>query len=66
MSAALLACQSDGRLVALCRAGHDAAFEEIVRRYRRPLLGSRPPMEPDEQRSEAVEGDAWPQSLSRC
>ena len=36
--AAVLACQSDERLVALCRAGHDAAFEAIVRRYRRPLL----------------------------
>lgn len=35
---AVLACQSDDRLVALCRDGHEAAFEAIVRRYRRPLL----------------------------
>jgi RNA polymerase sigma factor (sigma-70 family) len=30
--------QRDERLVALARDGHDAAFEEIVRRYRPPLL----------------------------
>jgi RNA polymerase sigma factor (sigma-70 family) len=32
-----LRAQPDRRLVDLVRAGYDAAFEEIVRRYRRPL-----------------------------
>jgi RNA polymerase sigma factor (sigma-70 family) len=32
-----LRAQSDRRLVDLVRSGYDAAFEEIVRRYRRPL-----------------------------
>ena len=36
--AALLGAQSDARLVDLVRAGHPAAFEAIVRRYRAPLL----------------------------
>src|SRR3954471_25008084 len=38
--AALLRTQSDERLVALARTGHERAFEAIVRRYRRPLLGA--------------------------
>jgi RNA polymerase sigma factor (sigma-70 family) len=37
-STVLLRTQSDERLVALARAGHDRAFEAIVERYRRPLL----------------------------
>ena len=37
-SLALLRSQSDERLVALAQAGHEQAFEAIVRRYRRPLL----------------------------
>jgi RNA polymerase sigma factor (sigma-70 family) len=32
-----LRAQSDGRLVGLVRDGYESAFEEIVRRYRRPL-----------------------------
>jgi len=32
-----LRTQSDGRLVRLVREGYESAFEEIVRRYRRPL-----------------------------
>ncbi|MBS1891107.1 MAG: sigma-70 family RNA polymerase sigma factor [Actinobacteria bacterium] len=32
-----LRAQSDRRLVRLVREGHESAFEEIVRRYRRPL-----------------------------
>lgn len=32
-----LRTQSDGRLVKLVREGYDGAFEEIVRRYRKPL-----------------------------
>src|SRR3954468_511665 len=34
----LLRAQTDERLVDLVRAGHTAAFEAIVARYRRPLL----------------------------
>lgn len=34
-----LAAQSDERLVKLLREGHGPAFEEIVRRYRGPLVG---------------------------
>jgi RNA polymerase sigma factor (sigma-70 family) len=37
-STVLLRTQSDARLVALARTGHDRAFEAIVERYRRPLL----------------------------
>jgi RNA polymerase sigma factor (sigma-70 family) len=37
-SIVLLRTQSDERLVALARAGHDRAYEAIVERYRRPLL----------------------------
>ena len=33
-----LRCQSDARLVSLCREGHVRAFEEIVRRYRPQLV----------------------------
>jgi RNA polymerase sigma factor (sigma-70 family) len=33
-----LRCQSDARLVSLCREGRDPAFEEIVRRYRPQLV----------------------------
>ncbi|HEU4599789.1 MAG TPA: RNA polymerase sigma factor [Solirubrobacterales bacterium] len=32
-----LRAQPDGRLIGLVREGYDSAFEEIVRRYRRPL-----------------------------
>src|SRR4029079_15720930 len=37
-STVLLRTQSDERLVALARAGHERAFEAIVERYRAPLL----------------------------
>jgi RNA polymerase sigma factor (sigma-70 family) len=37
LSTPLLRAQSDRRLTALAREGHDRAFEEIVERYRRPL-----------------------------
>src|SRR5437764_1141360 len=37
LSATLLRTQSDARLVALVRQGHERAFEAIVERYRRPL-----------------------------
>ena len=37
-SLTLLRTQSDDRLVALARTGHERAFDAIVERYRRPLL----------------------------
>jgi RNA polymerase sigma factor (sigma-70 family) len=37
-SIALLRTQTDERLVALARQGHERAFDAIVERYRRPLL----------------------------
>src|SRR4051794_23536876 len=40
MSLVLLRSQTDERLVALVRQGHERAFEAIVRRYRRPLLSA--------------------------
>jgi RNA polymerase sigma factor (sigma-70 family) len=39
LARAALRMQPDGRLVDLTRDGHDAAFEEIVRRYRSQLVG---------------------------
>jgi RNA polymerase sigma factor (sigma-70 family) len=38
LSTAILRAQSDARLAALAREGHDRAFEAIVERHRRPLL----------------------------
>jgi RNA polymerase sigma factor (sigma-70 family) len=35
----VLRTQSDARLVDLARGGHERAFEALVRRYRKPLLG---------------------------
>jgi RNA polymerase sigma factor (sigma-70 family) len=39
VSVRLLLTQSDARLVAFVHAGHERAFEALVQRYRRPLLG---------------------------
>ena len=57
-----LRAQPDGRLVTLVREGYEAAFEEIVRRYGRPLtryaasiVGSR---------SEDVTQDAFSKALT--
>jgi RNA polymerase sigma factor (sigma-70 family) len=38
ISISLLGAQSDQRLLALARDGHERAFEALVQRYRRPLL----------------------------
>ena len=38
LSLGFLQTQSDARLLALSRAGHERAFEALVRRYRKPLL----------------------------
>jgi RNA polymerase sigma factor (sigma-70 family) len=53
MSLVLLRTQSDERLVALTRTGHERAFEAIVKRYRRPLLAACARMVP-EARAEDV------------
>lgn len=37
LSSAILRTQSDARLIALARDGHERAFEVIVERYRKPL-----------------------------
>jgi RNA polymerase sigma factor (sigma-70 family) len=39
VSVRLLLTQSDARLMAFARAGHERAFEALVQRYRRQLLG---------------------------
>jgi RNA polymerase sigma factor (sigma-70 family) len=39
VSVRLLLTQSDARLVGFARAGHERAFEALVQRYRRPLIG---------------------------
>ena len=39
VSIRLLLTQGDERLVELAREGHERAFEALVQRYRRPLLG---------------------------
>jgi RNA polymerase sigma factor (sigma-70 family) len=54
-SVALLRTQSDERLVALAQAGHEQAFEAIVRRYRRPLLHHARRMLGDSQAEDAVQ-----------
>jgi RNA polymerase sigma factor (sigma-70 family) len=51
----LLAAQSDQRLLALVRDGHERAFEALVQRYRRPLLRyCKRSMRLSEERSEDV------------
>jgi RNA polymerase sigma factor (sigma-70 family) len=50
----LLAAQSDERLVALVREGHERAFEAVVHRYRPPLLRYCRRLRLSEQRAEDV------------
>jgi RNA polymerase sigma factor (sigma-70 family) len=52
---ALLRTQSDARLVDLVRAGHGAAFEAIVQRYRRPLLAYCSRVLPEARAEDAVQ-----------
>jgi RNA polymerase sigma factor (sigma-70 family) len=54
ISIRLLAGQSDQRLVALAREGHERAFEALVHRYRRPLLRYARRMRLSEARAEDV------------
>src|SRR2546423_15407889 len=51
----LLRTQTDARLVDLVRAGHGAAFEAIVQRYRRPLLTYCARVLPDARAEDAVQ-----------
>jgi RNA polymerase sigma factor (sigma-70 family) len=51
----LLRTQSDERLVALARAGHERAFEAIVERYRRPLLRACRRVLPEARAEDAVQ-----------
>lgn len=54
ISTRLLATQSDERLVALVRQGHERAFEALVHRYRKPLLHYCRRMLSSEARAEDV------------
>jgi RNA polymerase sigma factor (sigma-70 family) len=62
ISARLLLTQSDARLVAFARAGHERAFEALVRRYRGPLLGYCRRLLLSEERAE----DALQQALMQA
>jgi RNA polymerase sigma factor (sigma-70 family) len=54
-SLTLLRTQSDDRLVALARAGHERAFEAIVERYRRPLLRAARRVLPEARAEDALQ-----------
>lgn len=62
VSARLLGTQSDARLVAFASAGHERAFEALVRRYRGPLLGYCRRLLLSEERAE----DALQQALMQA
>ena len=51
----MLRTQSDARLVDLVRAGHASAFEAIVHRYRKPLLGYCSRLLPASRAEDAVQ-----------
>jgi RNA polymerase sigma factor (sigma-70 family) len=63
-STRLLATQSDERLVALVRDGHDRAFEALVQRYRGPLLRYCRRLRLTEGRAEDVVQQAFMQAWS--
>jgi RNA polymerase sigma factor (sigma-70 family) len=54
-SLTLLRTQSDERLVALSREGHERAFEAIVERYRRPLLRGARRVLPEARAEDALQ-----------
>jgi RNA polymerase sigma factor (sigma-70 family) len=61
-SDALLRAQTDERLVALVRDGHDRAFVAIVERYRRPLLAFTCRLVPDARAEDVLQQaflNAW-------
>jgi RNA polymerase sigma factor (sigma-70 family) len=51
----MLRTQSDARLVDLVRAGHSSAFEAIVQRYQKPLLGYCSRLLPASRAEDAVQ-----------
>src|SRR6476619_3517330 len=53
--AAILACQSDERLVQLVRDGHERAFEAIVSRYRAALVRFCGRILPESRTEDAVQ-----------
>lgn len=56
VSVRLLSTQSDARLVALARQGHERAFEALVQRHRRALLSyCRRVLLPDERAEDALQ-----------
>src|ERR1700749_2460984 len=55
MSSVLLRTQSDDRLVALARAGHERAFEAIVERYRGARLRGARRYLPDARAEDALQ-----------
>ena len=54
-SVAILRTQTDERLVALAREGHEAAFTAIVERYRRPMLVACRRFLPEARAEDAVQ-----------
>jgi RNA polymerase sigma factor (sigma-70 family) len=50
-----LRCQSDSRLVELAREGQTRAFEEIVRRYRKPLVSFAGAIVPADRAEDVVQ-----------
>jgi RNA polymerase sigma factor (sigma-70 family) len=54
-STVLLRTQSDERLVALVRAGHERAFDAIVERYRKPLLRACQRILPEARAEDALQ-----------
>src|SRR3954463_2059978 len=52
---AILALQSDERLVKLVRSGHERAFEAIVERYRKPLVRFCGRILPESRTEDAVQ-----------
>src|ERR671928_1359388 len=54
-STVLLRTQSDERLTALAREGHERAFEAIVERYRRPLLRASRRLLPEARAEDALQ-----------
>ena len=55
LARAVLRTQSDERLVALSREGRDAAFEEIVRRYRPGLVAFAAAYAPSDRAEDVVQ-----------
>ncbi len=55
LAQSVLRTQSDDRLVALAREGHEAAFEEIVRRYRPGLVAFAAAYAPSDRAEDVVQ-----------